>query len=39
MEKKSEVSEKNFTEGKALHYLCSVIQCVKSNFMVKKFEK
>jgi len=29
MEKKSQVSEQNFTEGKALHYLCSVVQCVK----------
>jgi len=24
MEKKFEVVEQNFTEGKALHYLCSV---------------
>jgi len=24
MEKKSQVSEQNFTEGKALHYLCNV---------------
>jgi len=29
MENKSQVSEQNFTEGKALHYLCSVMQCVK----------
>jgi len=29
MEKKSEASEQNFSEGKALHYLCSVMQCVK----------
>jgi len=28
MEKKSQVSEQNFTEGEALHYLCSVTQCV-----------
>jgi len=28
MEKKSEVSEHNFTEGKALHYLCNVYNCV-----------
>jgi len=39
MEKKSQVSEQNFTEGKALHYLCSVVQCVKFSFMIKKFEK
>jgi len=25
MEKKSEVSKQNFTEVKALHYLCSVM--------------
>jgi len=28
MEKKSEASEHNFTEGKAIHYLCSIDQCV-----------
>ena len=39
MEKKSEVSEQNFTEGKALHYLCSVMQCVKLSFMIKNVEK
>jgi len=39
MEKKSEISEQNFTEGKVLHYLCSVMQCVKLSFMIKKFEK
>jgi len=39
MEKKSEVSEQNFTEGKAIHYLCSVEQCVKLNSMIKNFEK
>jgi len=39
MEKESKVSEQNFTEGKALHYLCSVMQCVKSSFMIKNFEK
>jgi len=25
MEKKSETSEQNFTQGKVLHYLCSVM--------------
>jgi len=39
MEKKSEVSEHNFTEGKAIHYLCSIEQCVKLSFMIKNFEK
>jgi len=39
MEKKSQVSEENFTEGKALHYFCSVVQCVKLSFMIKDFEK
>jgi len=39
MEKKSKVFEKNFTEGKAIHYLCSVEQCVKLSFMIKNFEK
>jgi len=39
MEKKSQVSEQNFTEGKALHYLCSVVQCVKLSFMIKNFDK
>jgi len=39
MEKKFEVSEQNFTEGKALHYLCSVMQCVKLSFMIKNFIK
>jgi len=39
MEKKSEVSEQNFTEGKALHYLCSVMQCAKLSFMIKNVEK
>jgi len=29
MEKKSQVSEQNFTEGTALHYLRSVVQCAK----------
>jgi len=38
MEKKSHVSEQNFTEGKALHYLCSVVHCVKLSFMIKNFE-
>jgi len=39
MEKKSEVSEQNFAEGKAVHYLCSVMQCTKLSFMIKNFEK
>jgi len=39
MEKKSQVSERNFTEGKAIRYLCNVLQCVKLSFMVKNFEK
>jgi len=38
MEKKSEVSEQNFTEGKT-HYLLSVVQSVKLSFMIKNFEK
>jgi len=39
MEKKSEVSEQNFTEGKAVHYLCSVMQCAQMSFMIKNFKK
>jgi len=39
MEKKSQVSEQNFTEGKALHYLCSVMQCIKLSFMITNFKK
>jgi len=39
MEKKSEVSEHNFTEGKAINYLCSIEQCVKLSFVIKNFEK
>ena len=39
MEKKSQVSEQNFTESKALHYLCSVMQCVKLSFMSRNLEK
>jgi len=35
---KSQVSEHNFTEGKALHYLCSVMQCVKLSLMIKNFK-
>ena len=30
-----EVSEQNFSEGKALHYLSSVMQCVKLSFLIK----
>jgi len=37
--KKSEVFEQNLTEGKALHYLCSVMQCAKLSSVIKKFEK
>jgi len=33
------VSEQNFTEGKTLHYLCSILQCVKFSFMIRNFEK
>jgi len=39
MEKKSQISEQNFTEGKALHYLCNVMLCVKLSFMIKNFKK
>jgi len=39
MEKKSQVSEQNFTEGKALHYLGSVMQCAKLSFMIKNLTK
>jgi len=39
MEKKSEASEQNFTDDKAVHYLRSVTQCVKLSFMIKNFEK
>jgi len=37
MEKKSQVSEQTFTEGKAVHYLCSLMQYVKFSFMIKNF--
>jgi len=39
MEKKSDLSEENFTEGKAIHYLCSVEQCAKLSSMIKNFDK
>jgi len=39
MEKKFEVSEQNFTEGEAVHYLCSVMQSAKSSFMTNNFNK
>jgi len=39
MENKSEVSEQNVTEGKALHYLCSVMQCVILSLLMKNFIK
>jgi len=39
MEKKSQVSEQSFTEGKALHYLGSVMQWAKLSFMIKNFTK
>jgi len=32
MEKKSQVSEQNFTESKALRYLYSVMECIKFEF-------
>jgi len=38
MEKKSEVSEQNLTEGKVIHYLCSIEQCVKLSFMIGNIE-
>jgi len=34
MEKKSQVSEQNFAEGKALYCSCSVMQHVKLSFMI-----
>ena len=39
MERKSEASEQNFSEGKALQYLCSVMGCAKLSFMIKKLGK
>jgi len=39
MEKKSEVSEQNFIEGKALHYLCIAVQCVQLSFVIKNSQK
>jgi len=39
MEKKSEVSEHNFTEGKAIHCSCSIEQCIKLGFMIMNFKK
>ena len=39
MEKKSGVSEQNFTEAKAIHFLCSVMQSVKLSFIINNFEK
>jgi len=39
MEKKFEASEQDFTEGKAVHYLCSVIKCAKLSFIIKDFKK
>jgi len=38
MQAKSQVSQQNFTEGKTLPYLCSVIQCVKLSFMIWNFQ-
>jgi len=35
MENKFEVPGENFTEGKALYYLCSVTQCAQLSFMIK----
>jgi len=37
MEKKSEASGQNFVESKAVHYLRSIMQCVKFSFMIKNF--
>jgi len=37
MENKSVESEQKFTEGKALHYLWSVLKCAKLCFMIKNF--
>ena len=37
--KEIEAFEQNLTEGKALHYLCSVMQCAKLSSMIKKFER
>jgi len=39
MENKSPGSEQTFSEGKALHYLGSVMQCVKLSLMIKNLEK
>jgi len=39
MERKSQVSERVFAGGKALHYLCIVVQCAKLSFIIKNFEK
>jgi len=37
--KEIEVSEHNFAEGKAVHYLCSIMQCIKMSFVVKNSKK
>jgi len=39
MEKIYKESEQNFTEGKAIHYLCSVDKGVKLSVMIKNFVK
>jgi len=39
MEKNFEVSEQNFTEGKAVHFLRSVMQYAKLSYMIKNFKK
>jgi len=39
MENKLEVSEQNFSEGKAVHYLFNVVQCAKLGFMIRNFKK
>jgi len=38
MEMKFKASEQNFTEGKAVHYFCSVMKCAKFSFMIKDFK-
>jgi len=35
MKKKFEASEQNFAEGKAVHYLYSVMKCGKLSFRIK----
>jgi len=37
--KKFDVSEQNFTEGKAAIHLSSVMQCAKLRVMIRNFNK